>query len=154
MISDTSFNCKRFVLCVGSMDAGDAFVHKNEGSGTETRFLLVLSGGGLVNQMEVSAGLHDLSAHLGAPIQYVAGDAGCSWVAFNPLKDANAMRVETLASGDHVITPEVSCDVVTATGEITVNGTPIPKWKHARLFPGQQYSVSVPAGSEAALVFA
>lgn len=152
MISEEYVDCRRFILCVGHMDSGDSFVHKNVGPGVANNALWVSSGGGTVNGSPVGVGLYDLSVHAGAEIVYVSGDSGVNWVAFNSLKNTSGLKVQFLSSGSNQLSPDTACSVVSVAGQISVNNTIVPEFKYARLFPGKTYLVEVPDGACAAVV--
>ena len=152
MISEEYVDCRRFLLCVGHMDAGDSLVHKNSGPGVASTALWVSVGGGTANGTLVGVGLHDLSAYSGAEIAYASGDSGVDWVAFNPLDNASDMKVAILPPGSHALSPDAVRYIVSVSGQISVNSATVPEFKYVRAFPKESYIIDVPVGACAALV--
>lgn len=146
MIDMHFVECGRFGLCLGAIPPGGELQHPNADGYGATVFAFLTKGSATANGETLTIGINDLSRFLGAPIRYVAGSEGVSWVALNPARP-DVISYRMLDAGVHTITPSEKTDVCALVGSLFSRGKEIGEHKFAQLRIGETYEVTVPEGA-------
>lgn len=153
MTQSTQVNCdNKFVLCHGQSTEPETFSVANLRSGEHNQWLCVISGVGQVNQQTLAPGVVDLSSQYGKSLTYTISASSSEWIAINPIPYRRKLTVQHLENPT-TLTPAASCILVCANGAITANTKEIPKLHYAKLLAGTEYSINIPPGALALLVY-
>lgn len=90
MIVQNGIACRGFAICYGTMTSNETLINPNVNNGSFNQLVYLYSGSALVGSensqtTELIAGdLVDVSQYANAPIKYVAGNNGATWIGINP----------------------------------------------------------------------
>lgn len=171
MIAYNSYIAEGFVYLpfyVSPHEHGHPVLNNNDGYYSQT--LYVVHGSGEYHLRETQQG-EETTTNLPSPGEFLdisenydkyhcleAGADGLAVVFFNPIPLTNTLNISKLTSGEsHDITAtDKNKIIVCISGPISIGGGDIGKTlvahQHAKVKPGQTYSVSIPANSIAVVV--
>jgi hypothetical protein len=91
MIVQNGISCRGFSICYGTMTPNENLVCPNTTNGFFNQWIYLYSGFALAgtesNQTTelIEGTLVDVSQYAGAPIKYVSGNNGATWLGINPI---------------------------------------------------------------------
>jgi hypothetical protein len=141
MIIQTGIPCRGFSICYGTMTPNETLIVSNTTDGYFVQWSYIYSGsviaGSEANQTtELTEGsLVDVSQYAGAPVKYVSGNHGATWIAINPIPitkryDARLIKgvtTETISPSDK------ETFIVCVDGILTCNGAQLKPMQYARV---------------------
>jgi hypothetical protein len=141
MIVQNSISCRGFSICYGSMTPNESLVCSNTTDGFFNQWIYLYSGSALAGSeasqtTELTAGaLVDVSQYAGAPIKYVAGNNGATWLGINPIpttKRYNAKLIKGVTT--ETISPsDKETFIVCVDGIVTCNGVELKPTQYTRI---------------------
>lgn len=171
MIAYNSYIADSFVYIpffVGPHEHGHPILNSNDGF--YSQFIYMVHGSGTYHVRDTEHGdetgtalpavgqLLNISEYYDKFHCIEAGENGAGFIFFNPLPATNNLAIETLESGrSHTVTStDKTKTVVCVSGPISIGGGDIGKTlvahQHAKVKPGQTFTVSIPANSVAVIV--
>ena len=141
MIIQNGIACRGFAICYGTMTSNETLINPNVNDGSFNQLVYLYSGSALAGSensqtTELIAGdLVDVSQYANAPIKYVSGNNGATWIGINPIPstkryDARLIKgaiTETINSSDK------ETFIVCADGIVTCNGVELKPTQYARI---------------------
>ena len=141
MIVQNGIACRGFAICYGTMTSNETLINPNVNNGSFNQLVYLYSGSALVwsensQTTELTAGnLVDVSQYANAPIKYVSGNNGATWIGINPIPstkryDARLIKgaiTETINSSDK------ETFIVCVDGIVTCNGVELKPTQYARI---------------------
>ena len=141
MIIQNGIACRGFAICHGTMTANEILTNPNVNDGSFNQLVYLYSGSALAGSensqtTELIAGdLVDVSQYANAPIKYVSGNNGATWIGINPIPstkryDARLIKgaiTETINSSDK------ETFIVCVDGIVTCNGVELKPTQYARI---------------------
>lgn len=141
MIIQNAIGCRGFAICHGTMTANESLTNPNINNGSFNQWVYLYSGSALAgnesNQAtELTAGsLVDVSQYADAPIKYVAGNDGATWIGINPVPSTKRYDAE-LIKGNITKTIDASNKetfIICVEGVVTCNGIQLNSTQYARI---------------------
>ena len=141
MIVQNSISCRGFSICYGTMTPNENLVCSNTTDGFFNQWIYLYNGSALSgtesNQTtELSQGeLVDVSQYAGAPIKYVSGNNGATWLGINPIPTTKRFNARLIKG---VITETINPSdketfIVCVDGFVTCNGVQLKPTQYARV---------------------
>jgi len=141
MIIQTGIPCRGFSICYGTMTPNETLIVSNTTDGYFNQWIYIYSGSAsaiseVSQTTELAEGtLVDVSQYAGAPIKYVAGNNGLTWLCINPIPitkryDARLIKdatTETISPSDK------ETFIVCVDGILTCNGAQLKPMQYARV---------------------
>ena len=141
MIIQNGIACRGFAICYGTMTSNETLINPNVNDGSFNQLVYLYSGSALAGSensqtTELIAGdLVDVSQYANAPIKYVSGNNGATWIGINPIPstkryDARLIKgaiTETINSSDK------ETFIVCVDGIVTCNGVELKPTQYARI---------------------
>jgi len=141
MIIQNSIACRGFSICYGSMTPNENLVCPNTTDGFFNQWIYLYDGSALAGSeasqtTELTKDtLVDVSQYAGAPIKYVAGNSGATWLGINPIpttKRYDARLVKGTAT--ETINPSAKESfIICVEGSVTCNGVQLKPMQYARV---------------------
>lgn len=141
MIVQNGITCRGFSICYGSMTANENLVCSNTTDGFFNQWIYLYSGSALAGSeasqtTELTEGtLVDVSQYAGAPIKYVAGNNGATWLGINPIpttKRYNARLIKGAVT-ETIDASDKETFIVCIDGFLTCNGVQLKPMQYARV---------------------
>jgi hypothetical protein len=154
MITSDMRPTPRFVICYGSMDAGDGFDHNNGPNGAFNQWIYIQDGDATMTQGSMvipllGGALHDLTQTYGNGLRYDAGVNGVSWLAINPFPDTKRFSCKLLAGPIDNVYQAVDNDrfLLCVRGSLICNNKVIDTNSYGRTSKGKDLNITIGDGS-------
>lgn len=141
MIIQNGIACRGFAICHGTMTANESLVQSNINDGFFNQLIYLYAGSALAGTessqtTELTTGsLVDVSQYANAPIKYVSGDNGATWIGINPVPSTKRYDAR-LIKGPITETINYSNKetfILCVDGTLTCNGIELKPTQYARI---------------------
>lgn len=141
MIVQNGIPCRGFSICYGTMTPNETLVCSNDINGYFNQWIYLYSGSALAGSEDsqttvlTQGSLVDVSQYAGAPIKYIAGINGATWLGINPIPTTK--RYDTrLIKGPitETINPsDKEAFVICVDGSVKCNGVELKPMQYVRV---------------------
>jgi hypothetical protein len=141
MIVQNGIACRGFAICYGTMTPNETLINPNVNDGSFNQLVYLYSGSALVGSensqtTELTAGnLVDISQYANAPIKYVVGNNGATWIGINPTPSTKRYDARLIKGPiTETINPSnKETFIICVDGVVTCNGAELKPTQYARV---------------------
>lgn len=141
MIVQNGIPCRGFSICYGTMTPNEFLICENNTDGFFNQWIYLYNGSAMAGTessqtTELTAGtLVDVSQYSGAPIKYVAGNNGATWLGINPIPTTKRYDARLIKGAiTETINPsDKETFIVCVDGILICNGVQLKPTQYARI---------------------
>ena len=141
MIVQNSISCRGFSICYGTMTLNESLLCSNITDGFFNQWIYLYNGSALAGTESsqttqlLQGELVEVSQYAGAPIKYVAGNNGATWIGINPIPTSKRYDAKLIKGPTtETINPSgKETFIMCIDGIITCNGAQLNPTQYARV---------------------